>query len=74
MGSKHTALDPLMKRSQRTLISAVLSKTQLDFIQLHHPTFSKSHISPRAPMVLGCVLARSVTPLQIQFQTWKTFN
>lgn len=43
----HTPLDAPMKRSQRTLISAVLSQTQLDVTQLHHPIFEKALFPPK---------------------------
>lgn len=44
---RYTATDEEKKWSQRTLMSAVLSKTQLDFTQLNRPIFKKARFSPK---------------------------
>ena len=36
------------KRSQKTLIRAMLSNTQLDFSQLNHPIFKKAYFPQSA--------------------------
>lgn len=52
----------------------MLSKTQLDFSQLHHSIFLKAIFPPKCQWCLD-VLAQSATCLQIQSQIiQETFN